>query len=94
MSKNVGVDERHQLSPRVNAMISSVVSPLVAAPCIRSKRLGLTVGLAHTAQISATVVADLKIDLAARMDAERVANRLRDCHLTFARHCRRHLQAP
>src|SRR6516165_153672 len=41
----IRVDQRHRLSPRLSAMIASVVSPLVAVPRIRSKRLGLTVRL-------------------------------------------------
>jgi hypothetical protein len=41
----IRVDQRHQLSPRVSAMIASVVSPQAAVPRIRSKRLGLTVRL-------------------------------------------------
>src|SRR5262249_47058364 len=41
----IRVDQRHRLSPRLSAMISSVVSPLVAVPRIRSKGLGLTMRL-------------------------------------------------
>src|SRR6516165_9604009 len=37
----IRVDQRHRLSPRLSAMIASVVSPLVAVPRSRSKRLGL-----------------------------------------------------
>jgi len=45
VEEDIRIDERHQGSPRVNAMISSVVSLLVAVPRIRSKRLGSTIGL-------------------------------------------------
>ena len=45
---------------------------------------------ANAAQIGATVLGDSKIDLAARLDAKAVTNRLRDRHLTLARHCHRH----
>jgi hypothetical protein len=41
---------------------------------------------ANAAQIGATVLGDSKIDLAARLDAKAVTNRLRDRHSTLARH--------
>jgi hypothetical protein len=49
-------------------------------------------GFADLPQESATVLGDLEIDPAARIDAKAIANRLRDRHLTLARHCHRHLQ--
>src|SRR5262249_23052436 len=46
--------------------------------------------LADPAEKRPSVLGNLEIHLAAGLDAEAVANRLRDRHLSLARHCRTH----
>jgi hypothetical protein len=74
-SSTLAAAERHD---------ASVVSPLVAVPRIRSKRLGLTLRLPTLRRKARPSSGDFKLHLATRLDTEAIPHLLRDGHLALA----------